>query len=129
MRKKVDKRRCGNRWMRILLLGPVLTLALAMLGAKLIVMGWIAEDRLSMIGLSIMGIVGLVLGLLGAIQSPQKKLLWGTLAAAITAAGLLLGNLLFFGVGYCNLAAGLGTTIGSGVIGALLGSGRRKKYT
>lgn len=128
MKRKTEKRKHGSKWPKVLLLIPVLTIGLAMLGAKMIVSGAVPETSVNTLAVIITAIVGLILGLLSAIVSPQKKLLWGLLAAVLTAAALLLGNLLFFGVAYGKVLPGLGATLGGGVIGALLGSKKRKKY-
>lgn len=128
MKRKTEKRKHGSKWPKVLLLIPVLTIGLSMLGAKMIVSGAVPETSVNTMAVIITGIIGLILGLLGAIVSPQKKLLWGLLAAVLTAAALLLGNLLFFGVAYGEVLPGLGAALGGGVIGALLGSKKRKKY-
>lgn len=128
MKRKQKKRRSGNRWLRILLLIPILTVGLAMLTAELIVTGTVAEDAVPSLALGISTAVGLCLGLAGALASPQKKLLWGLLAALLTAMAFLLGNLLFFGVAYGRVLPGIGATLGGGVLGALLGTKRRQKY-
>lgn len=128
MKRKAEKRKSGSRWPKILLLIPVLTVGMAMLGAQMIVSGAVPETSVQTLAVIITAIVGLCLGLLGAVVSPQKKLLWGLLAALLTAAALMLGNLLFFGVTYGHVLQGVGAALGGGLIGALLGSKKRKKY-
>ncbi|MBQ7870909.1 MAG: hypothetical protein IJ357_02095 [Oscillospiraceae bacterium] len=129
MKRKAEKRKhSGSKWPRVLLLIPVLTVGLAMLGAKLIVSGTVSETAVQTLAILITAIVGLCMGLIGAAVSPQKKLLWGLLAALTAVLAMILGNLLFFGVTYSRILPGVGATLGGGVLGALLGSKKRKKY-
>ena len=129
MKRKADKRKRGSSsWAKVLVLIPLLAVGLAMLGAQLIVSGTVPEGSVRTLAVIMTAVVGLCMGLVGAIASPQKKLLWGLLAALLTVAALMLGNLLFFGVTYEHLLQNAGATLGGGLIGALLGSKKRKKY-
>lgn len=129
MKRKTGKRKQGgSRWPKVLLLIPLLTVGLAMLGGQMIVSGTVPEHSVQTLATIITAITGLCLGLAGAVASPQKKFLWGLLAALLTAAALMLSNLLFFGVTYGHVLQGVGAALGGGLIGALLGSKKRKKY-
>ena len=65
--------------------------------------------------------------LIAALHSGRRKLLCGLGAAGGYALFLLLGNLLFFGVHYGEALPVLLPLAGAGLLGALLGAGRRKK--
>ena len=65
--------------------------------------------------------------LIAALHSGRRKLLCGLGAAGGYALFLLLGNLLFFGVHYEEALPVLLPLAGAGLLGALLGAGRRKK--
>ena len=93
---------------------PLATLALAALAARLI-LGVIA------------GLVAFLGALIAALHSGRRKLLCGLGAAGGYALFLLLGNLLFFGVHYGEALPVLLPLAGAGLLGALLGAGRRKK--
>ena len=91
---------------------PLATLALAALAARLILGGKLPESSLPVAAGVIAGLVAF-LGALGA--------------AGGYALFLLLGNLLFFGVHYGEALPVLLPLAGAGLLGALLGAGRRKK--
>ena len=64
---------------------------------------------------------------IAALHSGRRKLLCGLGAAGGYALFLLLGNLLFFGVHYGEALPVLLPLADAGLLGALLGAGRRKK--
>ena len=97
---------------------PLATLALAALAARLILGGKLPESSLP---------VAFLGALIAALHSGRRKLLCGLGAAGGYALFLLLGNLLFFGVHYGEALPVLLPLAGAGLLGALLGAGRRKK--
>ncbi len=107
---------------------PILTILLALLGAKLILSEVISEGAMQWCACIITGIVSFLLCLYTALRMPQKKFLWGLLTAAAYCCLLLLGNLLFFGVGYGNIPAVVMAVFGGGLFGSLLGAGKRRKF-
>lgn len=106
----------------------VLTLGLSLLCAKMMLSGTIREEQLSVACAGIVAIVSFVLCLIVSMRMPQKKLMWGMLTALGYACALMLGNLLFFGVGYGGFAMILLPLFGAGLIGSLLGTKRHGKY-
>ena len=104
---------------------PLATLALAALAARLILGGKLPESSLPVAAGVIAGLVAFLGALIAALHSGRRKLLCGLGAAGGYALFLLLGNLLFFGVHYGEALLPL---TGAGLLGALLGAGRRKKH-
>ena len=94
---------------------PLATLALAALAARLILGGKLPESGLPVAAGVIAGLVAFLGALIAALHSGRRKLLCG------------LGNLLFFGVHYGEALPVLLPLAGAGLLGALLGAGRRKK--
>lgn len=107
---------------------PLLSIALALLCAKLMLGGSMHEEQMSLMAGVIAGTVSFLLCLYSAIRMPQKKILWGMLTAAGYACMLLLGNLLFFGVGYGNFACVLLPVFGAGLLASLLGAAKKRKF-
>ncbi len=112
----------------VMVAAPILTIGLTLLCAKMILSGSISEERLPILCGAIVGIVSFSLCLYVAMRMPQKKLLWGMLTALCYACALLLGNLLFFGVGYGGFAMVLLPLFVAGILGSLLGTKRHGKY-
>ena len=104
---------------------PLATLALAALAARLILGGKLPESSLPVAVIA--GLVAFLGALIAALHSGRRKLLCGLGAAGGYALFLLLGNLLFFGVHYGEALPVLLPLAGAGLLGALLGAGRRKK--
>ena len=102
---------------------PLATLALAALAERLILGGKLPESSLPVAA----GVIAFLGALIAALHSGRRKLLCGLGAAGGYALFLLLGNLLFFGVHYGNALPVLLPLAGAGLLGALLGAGRRKK--
>ena len=100
---------------------PLATLALAALAARLILGGKLPESSLPVAAGVIAGLVAFLGALIAALHSGRRKLLCGL------GLFLLLGNLLFFGVHYGEALPVLLPLAGAGLLGALLGAGRRKK--
>lgn len=105
---------------------PLATLALAALAARLILGGKLPESSLTVAAGVIAGLVAFLGALIAALHSGRRKLLCGLGAAGGYALFLLLGNLLFFGVHYGEALPVLLPLAGAGLLGALLGAGRRK---
>lgn len=123
MKRKGRKR----LWLRIAIAAPLLTIALALLCAWLILKGNLQEEQLGwMIGV-IGGVCAFALSLHTAMTVPRKKLLWGMVTAISYGAMLMLGNLLFFGEGYGGLGGVLLPVLGSGTAASLLGALRNRK--
>ena len=131
MGKKVKVKKSSKTKMTVITLAvaaPVLTLALALLGAKLMLSGMIGQERLTMLACAIAALVALLCGCFAARRAPQKRLLWGMLAAAGYACALLLGNLLFFGEGYGAILPIVGCCMAGGFLGSLTAAAKRRKY-
>lgn len=107
---------------------PLLTVALALVSAKLILGGTLKQESITAIACVIAGVVSLLCGFFAARRAPQKKLLWGIMAAGGYACTLLLGNLLFFGEGYDGILPIVGCCLGCGILGSLTAAVKRKKY-
>ncbi len=107
---------------------PLLTVALALVSAKLILGGTLKQESITAIACVIAGVVSLLCGFFAARRAPQKKLLWGIMAAGGYACALLLGNLLFFGEGYDGILPIVGCCLGCGILGSLTAAAKRKKY-
>lgn len=112
----------------VLLAMPILTLALALLGAKLILSGSIGESSMGMCAGVITAVISFILSLYCAIRAPIKKLLWGLSASAAYFLMLLLGNLLFFGINYSHIWLIAACVFGGGLLGSLLGRKKPRKY-
>ena len=94
---------------------------------RLILGGKLPESSLPVAAGVIAGLVAFLGALIAALHSGRRKLLCGLGAAGGYALFLLLGNLLFFGVHYGEALPVLLPLAGAGLLGALLGAGRRKK--
>ncbi len=112
----------------LLIAMPILTLLLALLGAKLILSEVVPETGMQWIAYLSAGITALFMSLLSAKTSAQKKFLWGMGAAGVYCCMLLLGNLLFFGVGYGNILGVVVSVFVGGFLGSLLGGIKRRKF-
>lgn len=123
-----DKSKMKGIAIQVLIGLPVLTLLLALGAAKLILGRSIGEERMGACACAIVAIVSFVASLYVAVRTPQKKIAWGILAAGMYGALLLLGNLLFFGVGYGKVLPVLGCVLGAGLLGSFLAAIRRRKY-
>ena len=88
---------------------PLATLALAALAARLILGGKLPESSLPVAAGVIAGLVAFLGALIAALHSGRRKLL-------------------FFGVHYGEALPVLLPLAGAGLLGALLGAGRRKKH-
>ncbi len=121
-------KRGGKLYLQILLLMPVLTLLLAGAGAKLIDSEVLGEEKLNVLAPAIAALSAFLLALYAALRSPQKKFLWAVTTAVAYACLLLLGNLLFFGVGFGSILPVLASVLIAGLLGGLLGSRKRRKY-
>lgn len=113
---------------QLLIAAPVLTLLLCLAVARLILSGVVPEERITLCACAIAGVTGFLLSLYCGVRVPQKRLLWGMVAAAGYALLLLIGNQFFFGMPYSGVAASLGTIFAGGLLGSLLSSVRRQKY-
>ncbi len=118
----------GRLYLQLLLLMPVLTLLLAAIGAKLIDGEVLGEEAVNALAPVIAALSAFSLALYAALRSPQKKFLWAVTTAVAYACLLLLGNLLFFGVGFGPVLPVLASVLTAGLLGGLLGSRKRRKY-
>ncbi len=112
----------------LLIAMPMLTLLLSLLGAKLILSEVLPEQGTQWIAALVTGITALLLSFLCAKATTQKKFLWGMGTAGTYCCMLLLGNLLFFGVGYGSILGVAAFVFGGGVLGSLLGAIKRRKF-
>lgn len=106
---------------------PALTVAFSAAAAKMMLAGVLPESALPTAAPIIAGLVALILGIWCAVRAPQKKLLWSMAGTACYGCALMLGNLLFFGVGYADVAKILGAVFGCGLFGGVIGSAKRQK--
>ncbi len=127
-RKGKKKQTVVSIFTQILIAMPILTIVLSLLAAKIILSGTIREANLMGCVYTIGAIVSFLLSLYCALRMPQKKLIWGSAVAVLYAVMLLLGNLLFFGIGYGSMLPTLGAVLLGGIAGSLLGSVKRSKY-
>ncbi len=107
---------------------PVLTLLLSFVCAKLIINGLIQEERIDICGYVIVAIISFLVSIYCAIRMPQKKAMWGIGASVSYAVMLLMGNLLFFGLGYGEVTSVILGVFAGGVPGSLIGALKRRKY-
>lgn len=118
----------GGRGLLFLILGMLaLTFGLTAIFAALMEGGSIPEEKTGLLAAITVGAVSLAACAILAAQAQEKKLLRGILGAAIYAVMLLLGNLLFFGVGYTDVLPILMSILAGGVVGSILGSVKKKK--
>ena len=114
-------------WIFLVIAAPVLTILTALGGAKLILSGALPESKLNLIVCIAIGLVALVLSMFGAFRANQKKFIWGMLFAFGYCIVLMLSNLLFFGEGYGEILINVISVFAGGMIGSLLGGGKRRK--
>ena len=107
---------------------PLLTVLLSLGCAELILSEVIGEEKIELLACILTGIVAFAASLYAAIRSPQKKLIWGMLTALGYGCCLLVGNLLFFGIGYGRILPIMSSVLGAGLLGSLLGAAKRRKY-
>lgn len=122
--KRKGKRRL---WLHIAIAAPILTVAMALLCAWLLLKGSLQEEKFGLVVGVIGGFCAFLLSLYTALRVPRKKLLWGMITALSYGAALLLGNLLFFGEGYAELGGVLLPVLGGGAVASLLGALRSRK--
>lgn len=113
--------------LQVLIAVPCLSIAFALILAKMILGGIITEERMFTGVCVIGGLVAFLLSLSCAIRMPQKKALWGLAATGWYALSLPLGNLLFFGVSFGRSMPILLFVLGGGLLGSLLGAAKRRK--
>ena len=109
-------------------LGTILTLGFTVLSAKLILSGTLNENGIDLYAGITKGIVALVLSLLTARRSPQRKILWGLFAVALYYLLLIICNLLFFGIAFSGVLQSALWIMGGGLLGSLLGNKKVRKY-
>lgn len=121
------KKRRGRGVVLVILAMTILTLGLTGAFAALTEAGTIPEEKTGLLAMLTVGIVSLASCSVIAARAPERKLLRGLCGAAIYAAMLLIGNLLFFGVGYAEVLPILMSILAGGAVGSILGSFKRKK--
>lgn len=114
--------------LQLLIAMPILTVLLALLGAKLILSSVIAESQIGVVVFMIAMLVSLVGSWYAAMRMSQKRFFWGLSFTGCYGLLLLLSNLLFFGVAYTSVGAVLCAVACGGLTGSLLGAAKRKKY-
>ena len=107
---------------------PILTVLLSLAVAAMIRSELLPESYLQICACAVVAIVSFLVCLYCALRMSQKKFIWGLLIAATYCCILLLGNLLFFGVGYGNILSVVLTIITAGTMGSLLGATKPRKY-
>lgn len=120
-------RRKGGMFLPLLIAMPVLTILAAMGSAKLILSGTIGEEQMQLCVCVYTAIIAFLLCMICALRSPQKKAIWGMGTAAFYFCMLLLGNVLFFGIGFGSVIPGAACVMGGGLLGTLLGAAKRRK--
>lgn len=114
--------------LQVVLAVPCLSVLFAVILAKMILGGAVAEGDIFTGVCVIGGLVAFLVSLYCAARMPQKKALWGMAATGWYALSLPLGNLLFFGVSFGRSLPLLLTVVVGGLLGSLLGGGRRRKF-
>lgn len=127
MRKK-GKRKSVGIFIQLLIAMLLLTLLLSLGTAKLILSESVPQEKIGLCVCIYTALISFAVSLYSALRMPQKKFLWGLLTAVAYLCLLLLGNLLFFGIGYGNVLPGTLCVLCGGLLGSLLGAGKRKKY-
>ena len=122
-----SKKSSKGFWIFLLIAIPVLTVLTVLGGAKLILSGALPEKKTDLIVCIAIGTVSLVLSMFGAFRAERKKFIWGILFAAGYLAMLLLSNLLFFGEGYGGILQNVIAVLAGGLIGSIIGAGKRRK--
>ncbi len=125
---KKGKHKTSRIITQILILMPIFTILFSLAAAKMMLSGTIGESEIAYCAYVIAGLVSFLLSLYCAIRMPQKKALWAMATALTYAIALLLGNLLFFGVGYGEILPTFITVIIAGCIGGILGAIKRRHY-
>lgn len=105
---------------------PALTILTALAGAKLILSETIPDNAAETVACTAIGVVALILSMFGAYRAGRKKFVAGMLFAAGYAAALMLSDLMFFGEGYGAILPNMISVLTGGVIGSLIGGGRRR---
>lgn len=127
-KKNTAGKQKGGKRAALLIAGLVgATLLMSMLCAALMEKGSIPEEKTNLCACVIVGLVSLMSCGLIASRASEKKLLRGILGAGIYTGLLLIGNLLFFGVGYADVLPILLSILAAGILGSATGSLRRKK--
>lgn len=121
------KKRTKGFWIFTAVATPLLTILTALGGAKLILSGAVPETKLELIVCIAIGLVATVMAMFGAYRAERRKLFHGMLFAAGYLAILLLSNLLFFGEGYGQILPNAAAVSAGGIVGSLLGGGKRRK--
>lgn len=112
----------------VLIAMPILTILSALAGAKMIESELMPESVQRWIPMLITGLVAFLLSCFVSVKTKQKKFVWGIGTGAVYLIILLMSNLLFFGEGFYHLLPIIGSVLGCGFLGSLLGAGKRRKY-
>ena len=126
--KRKGKRGTRGVALQLLLALPLLTFLAALGTAKLMLSEAIGQERAGLCVCIYTAVIAFAACLYCALRLPQKKILWGLLTAVSYLCLLLLSNLLFFGVGYGEILPVAGSVLGAGLVGSVLGAGKRRKY-
>ena len=122
--KRKGKRGTRGVALQLLIALPLLTFLAALGTAKLMLSEAVGQERAGLYT----AVIAFAACLYCALRLPQKKILWGLLTAVSYLCLLLLSNLLFFGVGYGDILPVAGSVLGAGLVGSVLGAGKRRKY-
>lgn len=114
--------------MQLVVALPLLTFLAALGTAKLMLSEAVGQERAGLCVCIYTAVIAFAACLYCALRLPQKKILWGLLTAVSYLCLLLLSNLLFFGVGYGDILPVAGSVLGAGLVGSVLGAGKRRKY-
>ena len=119
----------GMIW-KIGMIMVLLTFLLIAGAAQLMLMGILPEKGTTAIAATTVGIVSFVSAMYSAIKMKERRMLFGLVSTLAYCLCLLMGNLLFFGVGYGNVIPVLLTAIIAGIVGSFLGAAKKpkKKY-
>lgn len=105
---------------------PSLTILTALAGAKLLLSETVADTGTDLIACIGIGAVAMLVSMFGAYRASRKKFVWGMLFSGAYLGILMLSNLLFFGEGYGKVLPNLIAVAVGGIIGSMLGAGKRK---
>ena len=113
---------------QILIAMPLMSIILSIIAAKMVLSGTIQEANFMICVYAIVGLVSFLVSMYCALRMKRKKVLWGMATACGYMVMLILGNLLFFGVGYGEILPTCAVVLSVGCAGSLIGAMKRRHY-
>lgn len=125
---KKGKSKTRSIIIQLLISMPVLTVLFALGAAKLILSELLPQEKMQLYACIYAAIIAFAISIYASLRMPQKKVVWGIITTVTYLCMLLLGNLLFFGIGYGHILPVAASVMIAGLIGSLFGAGKRKRY-